>query len=47
MELKSFDAAEESKGLFGFFKKGENKMSMMKARYQRVETNVNDIVKIL
>ena len=47
MELKSFDAAEESKGLFGFFKKGENKMSMMKARYQRVETNVNEIVKIL
>ena len=47
MELKSFDAAEESIGLFGFFEKGENKMSMMKARYQRVETNVNEIVKIL
>ena len=46
-ELKSFDAEEESKGFFGFLKKGENKMSMMKAKYNKVETNVNQIVKVL
>jgi len=46
-ELKSFDAGEESKGFLGFFKKGENKMSVMKAKYNKVETNVNEIVKVL
>ena len=46
-ELKSFDAGEESKGFLGFFKKGENKMTMMKAKYNKVETNVNQIVKVL
>ncbi len=46
-ELKSFDAEEESKGIFGFLKKGENKVSMMKAKYNKVETNVNQIVKTL
>lgn len=46
-ELKSFDAEEESKGLFGLFKKGENKLHAMKAKYNKVEGNVNDIVKVL
>lgn len=46
-ELKSFDAEEESKGLFGLFKKGENKLNAMKAKYNKVEGNVNDIVKVL
>lgn len=46
-ELKSFDAGEESKGLFGFLKKGENKLSMMKVKYNKVESNVNEIVKVL
>lgn len=46
-ELKSFDAEEESKGLFGIFKKGENKLNAMKAKYNKVESNVNDIVKVL
>lgn len=46
-ELKSFDAGEESKGLFGFFKKGENKLTMMKVKYNKVEANVNEIVKVL
>lgn len=46
-ELKSFDAEEESKGLFGIFKKGENKLNAMKAKYNKVEGNVNDIVKVL
>lgn len=46
-ELKSFDAGEEAKGIRGFFKKSENKMTMMKAKYNKVETNVNQIVKVL
>ncbi len=46
-ELKSFDAEEESRGLFGFFKKGENKLSTMKLKYNKVENNVNQIVKVL
>ena len=39
-ELKNFDVEEEEKGLFGFFKKGTNKMQEMKTKYSRVETNV-------
>ncbi len=46
-ELKSFDAEEESKGLFGLFKKSENRLNALKAKYNKVETNVNDIVKVL
>ena len=46
-ELKSFDAEEESKGLFGLFKKSENRLNALKAKYNKVETNVNDIVKLL
>lgn len=46
-ELKSFDAVEESKGLFGLFKKTENKLTALKSKYNKVETNVNDIVKVL
>lgn len=46
-ELRSFDAEEESKGFLGFLKKGENKVSMMKTKYNKVETNVNQIVKVL
>lgn len=46
-ELKSFDADEESKGFFGLFKKSENKLNAMKAKYNKVEGNVNEIVKVL
>lgn len=45
-ELKSFDA-EEEKGLFGFFKKGTNKISTMKIKYDKAETNVNRICQVL
>ena len=43
VELKSFDADEE-KGLFGFFKKQANKVTALKARYDKAEANVNKIV---
>ena len=45
-ELKNFDATEE-KGLFGFFKKGKNKIEMLRTRYDKAENNVNKIVKAL
>lgn len=45
-ELKNFDATEE-KGLFGFFKKGKNKLEMLRTRYDKAEANVNKIIKVL
>lgn len=45
-ELKSFDV-EEEKGLFGFFKKSANKVTAIKAKYDKAETNVNNIVKVM
>jgi len=45
-ELKGFDA-EEGKGPFGFLKKGKNKIEAMKARYTKVEANVESICKVL
>jgi len=45
-ELKSFDVSEE-KGLFGFFKKGANKATAIKAKYDKAETNINNIVKAM
>ena len=45
-ELKSFDV-EEDKGLFGFFKRQANKVTALKARYDKVEANVDKIVKAL
>ena len=46
-ELKSFDAEEEAKGIFGFFKKSANKLETMKAKYEKAETNVNRVIKVL
>lgn len=42
-ELKSFDEEEEEKGIFGFFKKGGNKLANMKSKYDKAEVNVNKI----
>lgn len=46
-ELKSFDVEEEEKGFLGLFKKNVNKLTAMKAKYQKAETNVNQIVEAL
>ena len=46
-ELKSFDAEEESKGIFGFFRKSANKLESMKAKYEKAEMNVNRVIKVL
>ena len=38
-ELKNFDAAEEEKGLFGFFKKKQNQLESLKNKYNTAEKN--------
>lgn len=40
-ELKNFEDTEDKKGIFGFFKKGKNKISEMKIKYDKVEDNIN------
>ena len=45
-ELKSF-GEEEEKGFLGFFKKGGNKITAMKTKYNKAEANINQIVKAL
>ena len=46
-ELKSFDAAEEEKGIFGFFKKKQNQLDNLKSKYNKAETNVENIQAML
>ncbi len=46
-ELKNFDAEEESKGIFGFFKKTSNSLDQMKTKYAKAETNVEKIESML
>ena len=47
VELKGFDIEKESKGIFGFFKKGINNLSKLKTKYSKVEVNIDGIIKIL
>lgn len=48
VELKGFDInQEEAKGLFGLFKKVGNKFEATKAKFDKVEVNVDKITKIL
>lgn len=47
-ELKGFDAdAEEKGGFFGLFKRAQNKIASLTARYDKVEVNVDKIVDVL
>ena len=46
-ELKSFDAVEEEKGLFGIFKRGTNKIQALKTKYAKAEGNIEQIVQTL
>ena len=45
-ELKSFDE-EEEKGFLGIFKKSSNKLDNLKAKYDKAETNINKISKVM
>lgn len=46
-ELKNFDESEEKKGILGLFKKGKNKIFQMKAKYEKVEDNINKMCSTL
>lgn len=46
-ELKSFDVEEEDNKFFGFFKKSGNKITAMKAKYEKAEVNVEKICEVL
>jgi len=47
LELKNFDTTEEKNGFLGFFKKSANKLTMMKEKYTKVDTNINKICTVL
>lgn len=42
-ELKSFETDDKDKGLFARFKRSSNKITALKARYAKAETNVDQI----
>lgn len=42
-ELKDFDVDDEPKGIFGFLKRGGDKLATMKAKFDKTETNVEKI----
>lgn len=46
-ELKSFDVDEGEKGILKIFKKSSNKITAMKAKYDKAEVNVNKICETL
>lgn len=46
-ELKSFDVEESEKGFFGFFKRSANKVTALKAKYDKAEVNINRICGVL
>lgn len=47
-ELRGFEVSEEeSKGIFGFFKKAGNKVADLKVRYDHAEANVEKIARVL
>ena len=47
VELKSFDVEEEEKGIKGLFKRSSNRLTAMKAKYDKAEVNVNKICDVL
>ena len=46
-ELKGFNNDDEKKGLFGLFKKGQERANALLARYDKAEANVNKVVKVM
>lgn len=46
-ELKFFETEEEEKGFFSFLKKPANKITNMKAKYEKAEVNVDRICQVL
>lgn len=46
-ELKEFDVEEDQKGFFSFFKRGANKITAMRAKYDKAEANIDKITGML
>ena len=46
-ELKSLEIGEEDKGFLGLFKKSSNRLTAMKAKYDKSEVNVNRISQVM
>ncbi len=46
-ELKGLSLEDDEKGFKGFFKRTSNKMTAMKAKYEKAEVNVDAICKVL
>ncbi len=46
-ELKEFDVEEEQKGFFSFFKRSANKITAMRAKYDKAEANIDKITGML
>lgn len=46
-QLKSFSATEEEKGFLGLFKRASNRISALKAKYEKAEVNVEKIGEML
>ena len=47
VDLKSFDITEQEKGFKGIFKRSSNKITSMRAKYDKAEVNVNNVCKAL
>jgi len=47
VELRSFDVEEDEKGFLGLFKKSSNKLTTMRAKYDKAEVNINRICESL
>lgn len=45
-ELKTMEV-EEDKGFLGIFRKSGNRLSNMKAKYEKAESHINRVVKVL
>ncbi len=46
-ELKNFDVQEEEKGFLSFFKRSSNKLTSLRAKYNKAEGNVDKICEVL
>ena len=46
-QLRSFEEGEDEKGFLGIFKKSSNKLSNMKAKYDKAEVNINKVCKVM
>ncbi|MDE5748694.1 MAG: toxic anion resistance protein, partial [Acetatifactor sp.] len=46
-QLRSFEEGEDEKGFLGIFKKTSNKLSNMKAKYDKAEVNINKVCKVM